>query len=132
IVAGAGSDELIDLLFRTYVEAGDRVVVCSPTFGMYAFDAALYGAQIVDVPLLEGWRVDADGLVAAAASAKVVFIPSPHNPTGGLLPLAVTERVIETGALLVVDEAYIEFAPAESLVTRAAAGEPIVVLRTFS
>jgi histidinol-phosphate aminotransferase len=132
IVAGAGSDEIIDLLFRTYVEPGDRVVIASPTFGMYAFDAGLHGAQVVDVPLREDWSLDPDALVAAAAGAKAVFIPSPNNPTGGLLPPDLAERLVTSGALLVVDEAYIEFSHAESLAARAAAGEPLVVLRTFS
>jgi histidinol-phosphate aminotransferase len=132
IVAGAGSDELIDLLFRAYVEPGDRIVIASPTFGMYAFDAELHGAELVDVPLRDDWTADAAALGRAAAGARAVFIPSPNNPTGGLLPAAAVERLLESGALLVVDEAYIEFAHAESLAARAAAGAPLAVLRTFS
>lgn len=132
IVAGAGSDEIIDLLFRTFVEEGDRIVVASPTFGMYAFDAQLHGANVIDVPLRADWSIDADALLAAASRAKAVFIPSPNNPTGGLLPAPLAERLLATGALLVVDEAYIEFSHGASLVDRAAAGEPIVALRTFS
>ena len=132
IVAGAGSDEIIDLLFRTFVEEGDRIVVATPTFGMYAFDAQLHGAQVVDVPLRDDWSIDAEALLAAADGAKAIFIPSPNNPTGGLLPDALAERLLGTGALLVVDEAYMEFSHGESLVGRAAAGEPLVALRTFS
>lgn len=137
IVAGAGSDEIIDLLFRAYVDPADRVVIAGPTFGMYAFDAGLHGAEVLDVPLRADWSLDADALVEAAggapsAKAAFVFIPSPNNPTGGLLPVAIVNRLLDTGALLVVDEAYIEFTHAESLVARAAAGEPLVVLRTFS
>jgi histidinol-phosphate aminotransferase len=132
IVAGAGSDEIIDLLFRTYIEQGDRIVIASPTFGMYAFDAGLHGAEVVDVPLRDDWSIDADGLVAAAAGAKAVFIPSPNNPTGGLLPRDLADRLLASGALLVVDEAYVEFSHAESLAKQAASGAPLVVLRTFS
>ena len=134
IVAGAGADELIDLVYRVFVEPGDRVVAASPTFGMYAFDARLCGAELVDVPRDGGdWSLDAEALVAAAATAKVVFIASPNNPTGGLLPPGVCERLLASGALLVVDEAYIEFSHGESLVARAASGDaPLIALRTFS
>ena len=134
IVAGAGADELIDLVFRVFVDPGDRVVIASPTFGMYGFGARLYGATLVDAPRDEAdWSIDADALVDAAEGAKVVFVPSPNNPTGGLLPRDVCERLLASGALLVVDEAYIEFAHGESLVPLAASGDaPLVVLRTFS
>ncbi len=132
VLAGAGSDELIDLLFRAYVEPGDRVVVAPPTFGMYAFDAELHGARVVEVPRGDAWALDADALLEAAASAKVVFIPSPNNPTGDVLPEGLADRLLDSGALLVVDEAYIEFSHATSLATRAAEGAPLVVLRTFS
>ncbi|MCH7511933.1 MAG: aminotransferase class I/II-fold pyridoxal phosphate-dependent enzyme [Chloroflexi bacterium] len=132
IVAGAGSDELIDLVFRAYVEPGDRVVVASPTFGMYGFDAELHGARLIDVPRGEDWSLDAEPLLAAAAEAKVVFIPSPNNPTGDVLPPSLVDSLLEQGALVVVDEAYIEFAHASSLAPRAADGDPLIVLRTFS
>ena len=138
VVAGAGSDELIDLVFRAYIEPGDRIVVAPPTFGMYAFDAELHGAVVVEVPRLEGGAgtasstLDADALVRAAANAKAVFLPSPNNPTGDVLPGGLVERVLDSGALLVVDEAYIEFSHVESLARDAADGAPLVVLRTFS
>ena len=140
VVAGAGSDEIIDLAFRAFVGAGDRVVVASPTFGMYAFGAGIVGAELVDAPRggHPGWDVDADALAAAAAAAKAVFVPSPNNPTGGLLPPVALERLLASGALVVVDEAYAEFAgehdpAAPPLPVRAAAGAaPLIVLRTFS
>ncbi len=137
VLAGAGSDELIDLLFRAYVEPGDRIVVAPPTFGMYAFDAELHGATVIEVPRVDvprgdAWALDADALVEAAALAKVVFIPSPNNPTGDVLPPGLADRLLDSGALLVVDEAYIEFSHATSLAARAAEGAPLVVLRTFS
>jgi histidinol-phosphate aminotransferase len=138
VVAGAGSDELIDLIFRAYIEAGDRIVVAPPTFGMYAFDAELHGASVVEVPRLnpgsaaDGWALDEDALVRAASAAKAVFIPSPNNPTGDVLPRGLVDRLLDSGVLLVVDEAYIEFAHAESLAREAADGAPLVVLRTFS
>lgn len=136
VVAGTGSDELIEQIFRLYLDARDgtrdRIVIASPTFGMYAFDAAQYGVEVVDVPRLDDWSLDADALVAAAREAKAVFIPSPNNPTGGLLSESLADRLLESGALLVVDEAYIEFAGAESLARRAATERGLIVLRTMS
>ena len=132
IACGSGSDEIIDLLFRLFIGDGDRIVTASPTFGMYAFDAALHGGEVVDVPLLEGWAFDSEGLEAAARESKVVFIPSPNNPTGNTLPVALVERLLNTGALVVIDEAYIEFSQTPSLARRAATEPGLVVLRTLS
>lgn len=137
IVAGPGSDDLIDQVFRMYLGPGnggpsDAIVIASPTFGMYAFDAGLHGVEVRDVPRLDDWSLDADALVEAARTAKAVFLPSPNNPTGGLLPPALADRLLETGALLVVDEAYIEFSDASSLVARAAVEDGLIVLRTLS
>lgn len=132
VVVGAGSDELIELLFRLFVDTGDRIVTASPTFGMYGFDGHLHGAEVVDVPLNDDWSFDTEAFLDAASTARAVFIPSPNNPTGALMPESLIDQVLATGALLVVDEAYIEFAHRESLAKRAA-GEPgLVVLRTFS
>ena len=87
------------------------------------------------MPLRDDWsprRRARSSRRPARSREGCVFIPSPNNPTGGLLPPGLVERLLDTGALLVVDEAYIEFSHATSLVARAAAGEPLVVLRTFS
>ncbi len=132
VVCGSGSDEIIDLLFRLFIGDGDRIVTASPTFGMYAFDAALHGGEVIDVPLLEGWAFDFEGLEVAARESKAVFIPSPNNPTGNTLPPALVERLLGTGALVVLDEAYIEFAQTPSMVRRAATEPGLVVLRTLS
>lgn len=132
IAVGAGSDELIELLFRLFVDTGDRIVTASPTFGMYGFDGHLHGAEVVDVPLNDDWSFDTEAFLDAAATARAVFIPSPNNPTGSLMPESLVDRVLESGALLVVDEAYIEFAHRESLARRAATEPGLVVLRTFS
>lgn len=132
VVCGSGSDELIMMLFRLFMDDGDRIVTASPTFGMYAFNAQVTGVEVADVPLLDGWAFDTEGLVEAAMGAKAVFIPSPNNPTGNLLPQATVDHLLATRSLLVVDEAYIEFSHQPSLVQRAAAEPGLVVLRTFS
>jgi histidinol-phosphate aminotransferase len=132
IVAGAGSDELIDLIFRLWVNPDDKVVTAGPTFGMYAFDSGLNGAELVDVPRMRDWSVEPDALLGAAIEAKAVFLASPNNPTGNLLQPELLDALLLTGALIVLDEAYIEFADAESMAVRAASEPALIVLRTFS
>ena len=141
LLIGRGSDEAIDLLVRAFCSPGiDAVAVAPPVFGMYAVSARLQGARLLEIPLRESaedFRLDL-GEVAKAASAraaKLVFLCSPGNPAGGVLPAdAVLDLVrrLRGRSLVVVDEAYVEFADAPSLVA-ALAGEPnAVVLRTLS
>jgi histidinol-phosphate aminotransferase len=141
LLAGRGSDEGIDLLLRTLCRpGGDAVVITTPTFGMYAVCARLHGTRVVDVPLREradGYSCDfaAVGDAAEEQSARIVFLCSPGNPGGNLLPLeeiASLARRLRDRAVVVVDEAYIEFADAPSAVTLLETLPNIVVLRTLS
>ncbi len=132
IVAGAGSDELIDLVIRSVAGPGDRVVIAPPTFGMYAFDSGQVGAEVVEVPRRADFTLDGEALVAAARRARLVALASPNNPTGDVAPRALIESLLASGALLLLDEAYIEFTAESSMAQRAASGAPLVVLRTFS
>ena len=132
VVAGAGSDELIDLVIRCVVGPGDRVVIAPPTFGMYAFDAGQAGAEVAEVPRREDWSLDAEALLAEARRSRLVALASPNNPTGDPAPRALIESLLRSGALLLLDEAYIEFTKERSMAAEAAAGAPLVVLRTFS
>jgi len=132
VICGNGSDELIDLMFRLFINEGDNIVISSPTFGMYSFDASLHGANVIDVPLGEGWEFDEESLEKAARNAKLVFIPSPNNPTGNMIPMRLVKRLLETGAVVVIDEAYIEFSDTASLATWVEKIPNLVVLRTFS
>ena len=137
VLAGRGSDEAIDLLVRTFCRAGrDAVAICPPTFGMYAVSAAIQGAAIVDAALLADFSLDADALLARiAANVKLVFLCSPNNPTGNLIPLATIERIaaaLTERAIVVVDEAYIEFAGTLSAATLLDRHDNLAVLRTLS
>lgn len=140
VIAGRGSDEAIDLLVRAWCAAGrDQVVLCPPTFGMYAVAARIQGAGIVPVDLRreEGYAPDLPALLRAAAleRTRLVFLCSPNNPTGQLLEDSVIERVLEAArghALVVVDEAYIEFAGTRGWSSRLANWPHLVVLRTLS
>jgi histidinol-phosphate aminotransferase len=132
IVAGAGSDELIDLVLRATLSPGDGVVNCVPTFGMYSFSTSVCGGRVMDVPRREDFTLDLPGIEGAVErGAKVIFIASPNNPTGNAVSLREMEVLLDLGLLVVVDEAYVEFG-GESVVSRVPERERLVVLRTFS
>jgi histidinol-phosphate aminotransferase len=137
VLVGRGSDEGIDLLVRAFCRAGqDAVLTCPPTFGMYAVSAGIQGAAVVEVPLCADFSLDADAVLARTSTAvKVVFLCSPNNPTGNLVPLATVEKIaasLSGRAIVAVDEAYIEFASAPSAATLLGRHENLVVLRTLS
>ena len=85
---GCGADELIDLLLRCVLDPGDAILDCPPTFGMYAFDADVCGGRVVTVPRKGDFSLDMDAVEAAvrAHAPKVVFVTSPNNPDGSMLP----------------------------------------------
>jgi histidinol-phosphate aminotransferase len=132
IVAGVGSDELIDLLLRLFVAPGDRVVQCVPTFGMYATFTDLVGGKLVSLPRDETFDVDVEAVRRVAREgAKVLFLASPNNPTGDLIDEATVRQLLELGMLVVVDEAYYEFA-GSTVAHLVPEYSNLVVLRTFS
>ena len=139
VLVGRGSDEAIDLLMRIFCRAGqDKIIVCPPTYSMYAVAARIQGAEVVDVPLLadQGFALDVSAILAKLdANTKLVFVCSPNNPTGNLVPrdtLLDLARQLGTRAILVVDEAYIEFAGVPSMASEIASLPNLVVMRTLS
>ncbi|MCQ4165397.1 histidinol-phosphate transaminase [Tahibacter harae] len=137
LLMGRGSDEAIDLLLRAFCRAGeDAILISPPTFGMYAVAAAVQGAAVLKAPLDAQFGLDAAALRAQLTPAvKLVFVCTPNNPSGALVPLALIDELaaeLAGRALLVVDEAYLEFAGAPSAATLLARHENLVVLRTLS
>jgi histidinol-phosphate aminotransferase len=135
LLAGAGADELIDLTMRLFLQPGDAIVDCPPTFGMYAFDAAVAGAQVIPVPRHPDWRVDVDAVEEAVRRhrPKLLFVTSPNNPDGSWLPDGDLVRLLALPVVVVLDEAYVEFAgPAASRIGGVADRDNLIVLRTFS
>ena len=133
IVGAAGSDELIDLLLRLYVAPGDRVVTAAPTFGMYAFSTGVAGGEFVAVPRKQpDFELDTQALVEAARGAKLVFLASPNNPTGNSAERDDLAALLDTGVIVVVDEAYQEFSPRPSAAALLDVHPNLFVLRTFS
>ncbi|RME83188.1 MAG: histidinol-phosphate transaminase [Caldilineae bacterium] len=137
ILPGHGADELLDLLCRIFLMPGDRVVNCPPTFGMYAFDALLSGGQVVNVPRDDDFRLTVTGIESAVLDSdpppKLLFLTSPNNPDGSLVPRPVLRRLLQLPVIVVVDEAYIEFAEDTPTVASWVPDTPnLIVLRTFS
>jgi len=137
LLPGRGSDESIDLVVRGFCRAGvDNVIICPPTFGMYEVAANIQGAEVRKVPLLaeRGFELDVESIRRARdANTKIVFLCSPNNPTGNRLDAKHIEWVIDAlDALVVVDEAYIEFTGSEGLSSWVRHYPNLVVLRTLS
>lgn len=132
IVVGNGSDELLELIACLFLSPGDVAVNCVPTFGMYAFVCQTRGARVVEAPRRADFSLDVASVEKAAREgAKVVFIASPNNPSGNTISAADLEAVLSTGALVVVDEAYVEFSD-QSFVGLVPQQDNLIVLRTFS
>ena len=134
ILPGQGADELLDCLCRLFLAPGDAVINTPPTFGMYSFDAKLAGASVVDVDRSDDFSVDVEAIAAAveAHRPKLLFLTSPNNPSGNWLGGNALDRLLALPVVVVLDEAYVEFADHASRASRALDHDNLVVLRTFS
>lgn len=135
IMFGNGSDELIDLIMRLFLQPGDAIINCPPTFGMYSFDAAICGAKVVRIPRRADFSPDVGGIRRRALERspfkKLLFINSPNNPDGSLTSREDLLRLLELPLVVVVDEAYAEFS-GTSVVDLVPEHPNLIVLRTFS
>jgi histidinol-phosphate aminotransferase len=140
ILAGSGADELIDLTMRVLLEPNDRVLICPPTFGMYAFDTRLNAGQLVEV-----WRGQDFGLDIMAirnliekSKPRLLVLATPNNPDGSMIQDEVLDELLQYPLIVILDEAYIEFCGRGDLGQKAsrlaevARRENLIVLRTFS
>ena len=135
IFLGNGSDEAIDLIYRIFCEPRvDNVVAIAPTYGMYEVCADINDVEYRPVLLNEDFQLDADKLLEACdAHTKVIWICSPNNPTGNLLERQQIEKVLTTfQGIVVIDEAYSDFAQERPFRYELANYPNIVVLNTFS
>lgn len=134
VVLSNGADEMIDLLIRLFVEPGEAIVTCPPTFGMYRFCARVNRCRVLTAPRRDDLSLDPAAVeerVRSSAAARMVFVVSPGNPSGQAIPLEVTERLLVLPVMVVVDEAYIAFG-GQSAVGLLEEHENLVVVRTFS
>ena len=135
IFIGNGSDEAIDLVFRVFCEPRvDNVVAIAPSYGMYKVAAAINDVELREVQLGEEYSLPVEDILAAAdENTKALFLCSPNNPTGNSFPReAILRLVDEFGGMVVVDEAYIDFAEVESLRSEIATRPNLIVLQTMS
>jgi histidinol-phosphate aminotransferase len=132
IVAGNGSDELIDLLLRMFVAPGDEVITTVPTFDMYRFCTQICCGRMVEVIRLKDFEVDVKAIKAAVTDrTRVIFITNPNNPTGTIIPRKDILELTRIGLPLVIDEAYYEFS-GQTAVDLVPQCQNLMVLRTFS
>lgn len=134
IFVGNGADEAIDLLIRLFVERDEEILLMEPTYGMYRVAANVAGVKVGTFALSANFTLDVDAFLARITpETKMIFCCSPNNPTGTLLKLEDVEKICKNfRGIVVLDEAYIEFASQLSFVGRMKNFENIVVLRTFS
>lgn len=148
IVTSNGADEMIDLVQRVFLNRGDAIIDCPPSFEMYGFFARMNGARIVSVPRREDFSVDVGAIEkqwsgdrgqgtdspnpkSEIQNPKLIFIANPSNPDGGVLSRDDVERLLALPIVVVLDEAYAEFA-GESYAARVPTQSNLIVLRTFS
>ena len=155
LLAGAGADELIDLIMRLFLRPGDVVIDCPPTFGMYPFDAAVNGGRVVRVPRRPDFSLDVDAIIAtfdaprttnagirdpqytagntetSAYAPKLLFLTSPNNPDGSVIADGDLRRLLALPVAVVLDEAYVEF-HGRSRLDWVLEHDNLMVLRTFS
>lgn len=133
LVITNGGDEAIDLVLRATLEAGDVVIDCPPSFEMYRISTLANRGRVVDVPRCEDFTLDTEAVVRACAetNAKAVCVASPSNPDGGLLPRTDLLHLLDHAPMVMLDEAYFEFAAVTAL-DLLPRYPNLVIVRTFS
>lgn len=136
IFLGNGSDEAIDIIFRAFCNPGkDNVIVCPPTYGMYQVSANINDVEIIKVPLIaETFELDTNAILKAInANTKLIFICSPNNPTGTEVKLDSVKTILDNfKGVVVVDEAYINFAKYRTFIPELLKYPNLVILQTLS
>ncbi len=132
IVAGHGSNTLIDFIVRLFVGPGDEVINSIPTFDIYRFSTEICGGKVINVNRDDVFAVNVSGIKSAISPrTKLIFLATPNNPTGNVIPPKHIVEIIETGLPIVVDEAYYEFS-GETVMPLIAKYSNLIVLRSFS
>ncbi len=130
LIAGNGSDEMLDVIFKTFTNWGDNSVVPVPSYSLYDYFVKCNGGKAIEVDLADGYQLDVDSMVRAGG--KVAIVPSPNNPTGNRFKQKDLDDLISRfDGIVVVDEAYTEYA-GEGMISKVDEYDNLVVVRTFS
>ena len=131
VLVGDGSDEILDVICKAFLNPGDVIACATPSVVMYAFFGKLHLGRVVELPLKgPEWALDVD--MVLRVKAKLTFIASPNNPTGNAVPARDLERLVsESGGLVLIDEAYADFCD-QDFAARVRQYDNLVVSRTFS
>ncbi|QNS15294.1 histidinol-phosphate transaminase [Mannheimia bovis] len=135
VLVSRGGDESIELIIRAFCEPNDSILYCPPTYGMYSVSADTCGIATKTVPLTADFQLNLPQIQANLDGVKVVFVCSPNNPTGNLIKrsdLLELLQITAGKAIVVVDEAYIEFCPEASLVSELKNFPHLAIIRTLS
>ena len=135
ICIGNGSDEIIDLAYRIFCNPGkDNVIICPPTYGMYAVNAEINDVEIRKVNLTAAFQLDVDGVMHATDSnSKLLFICSPNNPTGNNMNRADVELLLNNfPGIVIIDEAYINYSKQKTFIQELTEYPNLIVMQTLS
>lgn len=130
-IAGNGSDEMLDVSFKTFTEWGDDCVVPVPSYTLYDYFVNMNGGKPIEIDLTDDFQLDVDGILRS--KAKIAIMPSPNNPTGNIFKHKDIEEILSKfKGIVIVDEAYVEYASKGSMIKKVNEFENLIVLRTFS
>lgn len=136
VIVSRGADEAIELLMRAFCEPDtDIVLYCPPTYGMYQVSAETLGIKTKTVPTKSDWQLDLEGIKQNLDNVKLIYVCSPNNPTGNLInpeDIKALLNLVKDRALVIIDEAYIEFSPNSTVVSWLNDYPHLVILRTLS
>ncbi len=136
VIVSRGADEAIELLMRAFCEPDtDTVLYCPPTYGMYHVSAETLGIKTKTVPTKSDWQLDLEGIKQNLDNVKLIYVCSPNNPTGNLInpeDIKALLNLVKDRALVIIDEAYIEFSPNSTVVSWLNDYPHLVILRTLS
>ena len=134
VILGGGSNEIIDIVIRTFVAPGDEVIIPVPTYSPYEIRTRISGGKPVLIPLTENYDLDVNGIIKAISGAtKLIFICNPNNPTGNRFAEKDLKEIIATGVPTVIDEAYYELETnGQSMAPLVKEHPNVIVTRTLS